>query len=1075
MSLQFSPSVNIIRDSERKLRYVVTPNASRIARRISEDFKQGFHAFNLIGSYGTGKSAFLWAFAQTLKEKEQYFNLNLPKGDTRVIYVVGDYAPITEVFAHRLGLRKRKPDYQDILDALYQEYEGVGLSEGLLVVLVDELGKLFEYAVKNDPEKEIYFIQQLAEFANASDRNILLVTALHQSFESYGQELPETQKKEWTKVKGRLRELPFNEPVEQLLLLTKERLSTKFAKARNKVNAPAFQALNKHYGLLPIESNSFEDAVADLYPVDVFAAYVLTLALQQYGQNERSLFTFLESADEFGISTWKPEVSPYYSLANVYDYLYYNFFSFLTSKYNPHFNRWLSLRTALERCDSTINSNAAEAARLIKTVGLLNIFGSKGSQINDDFLLRYSSLCLGFANAERLIESLVNKQIVRFSRYDQSYRLWQGTDLNIDEALIKAAESINPVVDVAASLNKHFQFPFVSAKSVSYKTGTPRNFEFIISEEPMTRVPIGEIDGFINLVFNEGIDDESIKQHSAEQEEAIVYGYFTSSKQIRALLLEIEKTQKVIGENQDDHVAVKELRSIKDHQKSLLNHYVLGSLYSDEVLWFFRGEEQKVTHLRQFNRLLSEVCESVYVSTPVYRNELANRHKIQGNISAARKNFFEALVNDWRKPDLGFNPRQFPPEKTVYSSLLRHTGIHDEPIAKDQSDVTYELGAPIDRSFYPLWGHCDSFLESSKAGRRNVAELVDELSSRPFKMKQGLIDFWVPTYLFIRRGDFALFENDIFVPYLNETKLYEITRNPSTFEIKAFEITGIRLKLYNKYREFMQLERKAGFTNADFIESIRPFLTFYKGLPDYCKRTQRLSEEALSLRSAIANAKDPERVFFEEFPLALKLTIDELTDSEEVLGEFARTLDDAVTEIKLAYASLLDRIESFIQDEIAGAGVDFEAYKQQFKTRFESLKPHQLAAKQKMFLQRLLSPIDDRDSWIASIGQVLLQKPLEQIIDDEEDVLKAKLLTMVKGLDNLREIHSVSSTASAVKVEITTPENGTRSVVIEIPKSKAKDLKALAGKIKALLKAQGSLAPAVLSKLLSEELEDEES
>jgi len=37
--------------------------------------------------------------------------------------------------------------------------------------------------------------------------------------ESYAYSLSKTQQQEWTKVKGRFREITFNEPVEQLLFL----------------------------------------------------------------------------------------------------------------------------------------------------------------------------------------------------------------------------------------------------------------------------------------------------------------------------------------------------------------------------------------------------------------------------------------------------------------------------------------------------------------------------------------------------------------------------------------------------------------------------------------------------------------------------------------------------------------------------------------------------------------------------------------------------------------------------------------------------------------------------------------
>src|SRR5690348_6773319 len=105
MQIKFSASVNIIRDSNRKLNYITTPNAVNIANQISNDFKKGIRSFTIIGSYGTGKSAFLWALQQTLCGRQKFFNVNLlsaPK--VKFLNFVGEYASITEHFANYFNI-----------------------------------------------------------------------------------------------------------------------------------------------------------------------------------------------------------------------------------------------------------------------------------------------------------------------------------------------------------------------------------------------------------------------------------------------------------------------------------------------------------------------------------------------------------------------------------------------------------------------------------------------------------------------------------------------------------------------------------------------------------------------------------------------------------------------------------------------------------------------------------------------------------------------------------------------------------------------------------------------------------
>ena len=73
MTNNFTTSVNIVRDIERDINYIPTPNSIRVVNQIVNDFKKGIRSFSIIGSYGTGKSAFLWAFRQSLLGKEKIF------------------------------------------------------------------------------------------------------------------------------------------------------------------------------------------------------------------------------------------------------------------------------------------------------------------------------------------------------------------------------------------------------------------------------------------------------------------------------------------------------------------------------------------------------------------------------------------------------------------------------------------------------------------------------------------------------------------------------------------------------------------------------------------------------------------------------------------------------------------------------------------------------------------------------------------------------------------------------------------------------------------------------------------
>ena len=435
-----------------------------------------------------------------------------------------------------------------------------------------------EYASQHEPEKELYFIQQLSEFVNNPDHNIVLITTVHQNFDAYAFSLNNAQKQEWAKVKGRFREITFNEPIEQLLFLAAEHINQ--ASTDKKINTEVRIALNiaKRSKAFNINPGFVADVANKLYPLDLIAANILTLSLQKYGQNERSLFSFLESTDHTGINSYDRLSNPFYNAACVYDYLVFNFYSYINSRYNPDFAGWAAIKNALDTAERTFEAEMEDYAKVIKTIGLLHMTAAAGSELDGNFLIHYSASCLGINDANTIVEALESRNIIAYRNYLKRYVIVEGTDLDITTALLEAGNKVGDVVDVVSLLKREYQLPPVIAKSYSYINGTPRLFEYRISDYPIDAVPMDEVDGFINLIFNDKLSLKDVKKASAMQEEAIIYGYYRNAKTIKNQLFEIEKTRKVITENQHDKTAIKELNNILLHQQNLLNHYILNNL-----------------------------------------------------------------------------------------------------------------------------------------------------------------------------------------------------------------------------------------------------------------------------------------------------------------------------------------------------------------------------------------------------------------------------------------------------------------------------------------------------------------
>tara|TARA_Y100001935_G_scaffold184304_1_gene152902 strand:- start:7346 stop:10585 length:3240 start_codon:yes stop_codon:yes gene_type:complete len=1000
----FSPSVNITRDSEKEFNYIVTPNSKEIYKQIVTQFDSGVHSFSIIGSYGTGKSSFLVALKRNLNNDQNIFEplngeLNHAKA-FKFDMLVGRHDSLVKDVAIYFGLDESASD-KDVLLEIENQHNGYQKKGIYWFLVFDEFGKYLEYAAKHSPEKELYFIQQLAEFANEQGKNLFLINTLHQAFDSYAFGLDQQQRKEWDKVKGRLKELAFNEPVEQLLYIASEHLKDKEkSKAHESVNSLLSTISDAQ--VFPLKNKLDENLAENLYPLDPISAATLTLALQSYGQNERSLFSFLNSDDERGINNFDYSENTFYAVAEVYDYLIYNHHSYLSSKYNPHYVQWNAIKNSLERVEATAAffESINDYLAIVKTIGLLNIFAASSARIDNAFLINYLSKTSLISNAKSLLSDLVKKKIIRYREFKRQYVLFDGTDFDIELELHNASQKVELIKDVVPYVKQYFSSPYIAAKEAFYQTGTPRYFKFEISEEPIQKEVEQPDDGIINLVFGSNTDD--VVNISKQNEAPIFYGVFQSVEAIRLELFEIHKIDHLLKHLESDKVAEKELRTLRASHQLKLDQLILSSIYSakSDINWVYKGEVIPINSQRSFNQYLSHIINDIYVDAPVYKNELINKNKVSPAVYKPRKDLLRMLMENRYVANLGFDENLFPPEKTIYLSLLQNTGIHRE------EDGVWDFYTPPENSgLKSLWNASEAFFESSKSGRKPLTDLIHELQKPPIGLKTGLIELWIPVYVIIKSNDCALYYEDAYVPEINYDVINLVFRNPKLFEIKAFNIDQNKRELFNKYRVFQNLPNEEGFSNKAFVETIRPFLLSFNKLNEYGRNTNKISEEARKLRDAIKTATDPEKAFFDTFPQALGYSnLDSLKDDKAV-STFIKELDTALEEIEQSYDRLLSSIEIEVLKALEiDASLSFDEYLPQIHAKFSNIKEYRLADYQKKLLNRLLYPLNDREKWLNAIGIAFIDKPLPKLKDQEEEKLFYNLETRLHELESLSEI-----------------------------------------------------------------------
>lgn len=1007
----YSPSANIESGVTGYEKYVITPNVQKVTGEIVGQYQAGIHSFTIIGTYGTGKSCFLLKLEQDLIGFDsEALLIKSPKvlasvSGVNILNIVGEYSSLEQLLIDKLN---KKANGDTAIEMLCNYYNRLKKQNKLLVIAIDEFGKLLEHAAKNEVEKELYFMQQLAEFVNMPERNILLLTTLHQNFSSYASKLNSIQKNEWTKVKGRFQEVVFAEPVEQLLYMAAESLNNEVAEA----NTQAYSIYAMALKCKLIVPTLKEETMRRLFPLDAFSAVILTKAIQKYGQNERSLFSFLNANGSHALRNFEPTSTCTYNLSIVYDYLVANFYSYLSDA-NVDSMGWRAILVAIERVETADWKTAqslADALKTIKAIGLLNIFGEAGFSMPKKELVDYMKQAMSIDIAENLLNELIRLRIIRYAEYKARFILFEGTDVNIEDEIIKASAIVPIPINIVDSLREIISNHIVPVKAYHYHSGTPRYFEYMLYDTPLDVIPVGEVDGFIELIFSTNQNKaEEVRNFSASCEHALIFAVFNHTD---SFVLHLHKIQvyDYIAEkvliDKSDNIALREISNLKSYEHSLLKKELKESLfsYNGQVVWFYKGNEMKIKSQRDFNALLSHVCGDVYPLTPIIRNELINRHKLSGSISAARIKYLQALIGESEKDDFGWDKEKCPPEKTTYYTLLKMTGLHKDGEFAEM---------PTADSIMPLWNACETFLRSTQDKSRKISDLIKMLSEKPYKVKMGVLDFWVPTYLYMKRLDYSLFgSNGMYIPEVNMEFFDLLKKHPSDFSIKAYAEDGVKIRFYNQYRRFINLSEDEKIKGDKFIEIIKPFFSFYSRLNDYAKHTRKFDNiTTLRFRDVLAKAKDPEKTFFEDLPEALGYEKTPL-DNEIFVKNYCNLIQKAVRELRSCYKALIDRIEGQLIERLELQEYEYSDYVIEIRHRLSHIKEHLLSDKQHYFYNHIMTEFDSRQEWYQSIAYAALDQPLERLKDDQEEQLIDNIVYLFRECEK----HSVVSEAMSFQV-----------------------------------------------------------
>jgi len=1132
ISKRFLRSTHLERDfadSSALRGYVVTPPTQEGFERILQGLspKSAQRAWRVTGDYGTGKSSFALALAHLMYEEGRglpqdvrkcvdFRSLGVKRPNLLPVLVTGTRAPLGESLCIALArsleeqCKRGKPPQvisrlrsanlgkksgpQDgsaeisLLEEASRYLRDSDKADGIVIIL-DELGKFLEFAALHPDQQDIYLLQMLAEAASRSgDTPIFVVGLLHQGFHAYSEQLSLATQKEWEKVAGRFEEILFNQPLEQIASLVANALNVRRDRLPRGAMGRLEEEMSKVVGLgwygVDAVKHRLLSIAPELFPLHPTVIPVLVKLFGRFGQNERSLYSFLLSSEPYALQSFAeqpPKSDSLYRLHNLYDFARAAFGHRLAIQtFRSHWNQIESVVESFPR------DQAAEL-QILKTVAILNLIDSPQLLASDDAIAIAvdASSENTAAKIKRSLKSLQRDKAVLYYRGAAGgYCLWPHTSVNLERAYQDARDAVPVPQQIGPLIREKLETRPLVARRHYIETGNLRHFDvqFVAAadlEDTIAEKTDADGQVVVSLCETEA-DRRKAVEFATSKAMTIRKAVLTAVPQplqgLASLVAEVQRWEWVLASvpelNHDNYALEEVTRQLTAARQVLakrLQSYI-GLRQFTETLglkWFYRGQPLELGTGRALLEKLSSVCDKLYPSAPIIQNELINRHELSSAAAAARLRLIERLLRQSAEPFLGMDPDTKPPEMSMYLSVLQEARLHQNgpegwaALVPEKDDDTCRVR--------PVLLHMQNVLEASKGRRVRVTDLFVEMKSQPYGVREGLCPLLLAVFAVIHEQDVAFYDQGSFMKQVTGQDFHRVIKAPENFEVQYCRIAGVRTVVFEQLFRVLNPDKKP--KSIDLLDVVRPLCVFAAQLPDFAKKTNRVSKMASQVRDALLRAEEPATLLFQTLPDACGCEHFEAdaAPSQQKVKRFVDRLRETIDELRAAYPQLLQKMKDEIRTcfNLPGNIGTFRADLAQSANRvLSSVKEPRLKA----FCLRLADQGLEDDPWVEAVGSFLCSKPPSKWIDLDlsqfEDELHRCARQYFRVESALFDQGSETAGLHAMRVSITCQDGSEVDKVIRLSTAELDKVNTLELQIRSLLNDESRLGVAAVTRTL---------
>lgn len=736
-----------------------------------------------------------------------------------------------------------------IIDTLSKKNIGVFL-------VYDEFGRYLQNINYESIYNEMQEIQNIAEIANSSNGYLQLLFITHQNIRNYFSIYDENVQNEFQRIEKRFCAITIESDPHTFYRIAQELIQTLELAAPGMLETDEMiQGIRKYPFFSSLTQTEIENIIIlGTYPLHPVTLSILPQLSSLLAQNERTLFTFLQSEELFSLLHFiKRNKDAYYYPDYLFDYFYEE-----QDAYQDSFAAIKLYKQSLKKIATEKKGSHARVIKLLTMWDLLNLHGMY--PMHNELL----SFCLGLEEneLENVLNELKTKKIIRFNRVLNHWEIFNGSSINIDEAIEekRVTTMLNPqkkLTMIQYYLPKQYYLSdrYNDDKSMIRFAKVMPLFSSIfldVSFDIIEYVSRKFSDATIVLILLEDynhLDKVKNKALSIEAKQII----FCLNTHVLTNMNDVLLNLNAINQLLEDVEFLKEDKNIKyelelrkkDEEFIVERNLEVFDRFSSQLSWIIEGKERVIDSSFQLEKELSDLMYRIFPDTPYILNDNFNRQNITNVQLRSAYKVIDGILNHPYKEQLDISG--YGPDYLIYVSTIKNNKIDFKHLDKISNE--------------PLKKLRDIIIAKMSGNEEQTLEfLINVFRDSPFGIREPVIPVLFTALVRDKWDQLLFYRNDMYVPDLDGEKIYEMVKESNAYTYKYYDISS-------QYKDTLKDVFHIFSDDINIIVDLhilsKQLLHWLRALPRFTQITNQVSDLAIELKTIIRQSEVDPKKFIE--------------------------------------------------------------------------------------------------------------------------------------------------------------------------------------------------------------------